>query len=53
MEEKAKKLLAEIHNALMTLHPTGSDIITVANLMMAIRQAVQEEEPKQEVEDEH
>jgi len=37
MDEKTKKLLADIHNALVTTHPTGDDIVTIANIIMTIR----------------
>ena len=32
------KQLADIHNVLFMMHPTGEDIISVANCVMSLRQ---------------
>ena len=34
------KQLADIHNVLFMMHPTGEDIISIANCVMSLRQIV-------------
>ena len=48
MEEKKKieieiEMLANIHNALVRLHPTGEDIISVASIIMDLRRTLESE----------
>ena len=48
MEEKKKieieiEMLANIHNALVRLHPTGEDIISVASIIMDLRRVLESE----------
>lgn len=44
------KQLADIHNILFTLHPTGEDTISVANCLMSLRQMIDGSEEYKEPE---
>ena len=39
-----RALLVQIHNAVSQMHPTGEDIITAAEIMMRLRQELEEEQ---------
>lgn len=40
--EVSRQMIANIHNAVAGLHPTGEDIIVVAAVMMDLRKMLQE-----------
>lgn len=47
MDDKTKELLANIHNTIAQMHPTGDDIIKAASIIMDIRRQLAPE-PEEE-----
>lgn len=48
MNEETKQTLINIHNAVVSLHPTGEDIITVAAVLMDLRKIINTEQEGEE-----